>query len=303
MDARREHQIGLFFVTAAAITWSSAGFFTRLMNLDYPTMIAGRGIFGALGMLLLIIVMDLRGWRNQFRRMGWADLAYVLNYVFGTTCYISSLGLTSIAHNSVIFATIPFISALLGWIFLNEIPSRNAVGASAIAIVGVAIMVGFGMDGGLSGDILSLGATSSMAASIILVRRYRHIAIIPGACIGSFISGLLPLPFAHDLLHHITPVSFVLLVLFGLLNAAPGLTLFSLGSKRLPAVETALISTLDTPLAPLWVWIAFNETAGRQTLIGGIMVLAAVFVHIWLSQRHPAPVRSRPLTGQTAADP
>ena len=284
MDARREHRLGLFFVTAAAITWSSAGFFTRLMNLDYPTMIAGRGIFGALGMLLLIITMDPRHWRNQFRKMGWADLAYVLNYVFGTTCYISSLGLTSIAHNSVIFATIPFISALLGWIFLSEIPSRNAVGASAIAMVGVAIMVGFGMDGGLSGDILSLGATSSMAASIILVRRYRHIAIIPGACIASFVSGLLPLPLAHDL-PHVTAANFILLILFGLLNAAPGLTLFSLGSKRLPAVETALISTLDTPLAPLWVWIAFNETAGRQTLIGGVMVLAAVFIHIGLSQR------------------
>ena len=31
----------------SAITWSSAGFFTRLIGLDYPTMIAGRGIFGA----------------------------------------------------------------------------------------------------------------------------------------------------------------------------------------------------------------------------------------------------------------
>jgi drug/metabolite transporter (DMT)-like permease len=302
MDPRREHRIGLFFVTAAAITWSSAGFFTRLMDLDYPTMIAGRGVFGALGMLILIIVMDPRHWLSQFRNMGRADLAYVLNYVLGTTCYVSSLGLTSIAHNSVIFATIPFISALLGWIFLREIPSRHAIGASAIAVVGVMIMVGFGTDGGLAGDVLSLGATASMAASIILVRRYRHIAIIPGACIGSFVSGLLPMPFAQDLTH-LTAVNFTLLILFGFLNAAPGLTLFSLGSKRLPAVETALISTLDTPLAPLWVWIAFNETAGRQTFIGGVLVLAAVFIHIALSQRQHAPERIEPLRQERAADP
>lgn len=287
MDPRRDHRLGLLFVTAAAITWSSAGFFTRLIGLDYATMIAGRGIFGALGMLILIIVLDPRHWTSQFRNMGRADAAYIANYVFGTTCYISSLGLTSIAHNSVIFATIPFISALLGWLFLREIPSRHAIGASAVAIVGVAIMVGFGTDGGLRGDILSLGATSSMAASIILVRRYRHIAIIPGACIASFISGIMPLPLAD--LNQVTTLSFTYLVLFGLLNAAPGLTLFSLGSKRLPAVESALISTLDTPLAPLWVWIAFNEGAGPQTLVGGVIVLAAVFVHIALSQRRPRP--------------
>jgi drug/metabolite transporter (DMT)-like permease len=283
MDPRREHRIGLFFVSAAAIAWSSAGFFTRLIGLDYPTMLAGRGIFGALGMLILIIAFDPRHWRGQFRGMGRADLVYIANYVFGTTCYISSLGLTSIAHNSVIFATIPFISALLGWIFLREIPSRHAIGASAIAIVGVMVMVGFGTDGGLSGDILSLGGTASMAASIILVRRYRNVAIVPGACIASFISGLIPLTMAD--MSQITAVNFTYLILFGLLNAAPGLTLFSLGSKRLPAVETALISTLDTPLAPLWVWIAFNETAGPQTIVGGVLVLAAVFIHIFLSTR------------------
>ena len=285
MDARREHQLGLIFVVLAAITWSSAGFFTRLIGLDYPTMLAGRGIFGALGMLILIIAFDPRHWSSQFRNMGRADIVYIANYVFGTTCYISSLGQTSIAHNSVIFATIPFISALLGWLFLREIPSKHAVGASAVAIVGVIIMVGFGTDGRLWGDILSFGGTASMAASIILVRRYRHIAVIPGACIASFISGVIPLPLAD--LSQVTTLGVTYLVLFGLLNAAPGLTLFSLGSKRLPAVETALISTLDTPLAPLWVWIAFNETAGPQTVVGGVIVLAAVFIHIALSQRQP----------------
>lgn len=290
MDPRREHRTGLLFVTAAAITWSSAGFFTRLVGLDYPTMLAGRGVFGALGMLILIVAFDPRHWRSQFRSMGWADVVYIANYVFGTTCYISSLGLTSIAHNSVIFATIPFISALLGWVFLSEIPSRHAVGASAIAIVGVMIMVGFGADGRVAGDILSFGGTASMAASIILVRRYRHIAVIPGACIASFISGVIPLPLAD--LSQVTALNFGYLVLFGLLNAAPGLTLFSLGSKRLPAVETALISTLDTPLAPLWVWIAFNEMAGPQTVIGGVLVLAAVFIHIALSQRRPASAQT-----------
>ncbi|MDB5525441.1 MAG: EamA/RhaT family transporter [Rhizobium sp.] len=285
MDPRREHRLGLIFVVLAAITWSSAGFFTRLIALDYPTMIAGRGIFGAIGMLVLIIAFDPRHWTYQFRNMGWPDVVYILNYVFGTLCYISSLGLTSIAHNSVIFATIPFISALLGWLFLREIPSVHAIGASAIAILGVMIMVGFGADGGVAGDVLSFAGTASMAASIILVRKYRTIAITACACIASFISGVIALPFAE--LSHVTSLNFTYLVLFGLLNASAGLTLFSLGSKRLPAVETALISTLDTPLAPFWVWLAFNEIAGPQTVIGGLLVLFAVILHIYLSQRRP----------------
>lgn len=283
MEPRREHFLGVLFVTAGAVTWSSAGFFTRLIDLDYPTMIAGRGIFGAIGMLAIIIAFAPRTWTRQFRNMDHWDGLYIANYIFGTICYVSSLGQTSIAHNAVIFATLPFIAALLGWIFMRELPSPEAVLASLVAMVGVIIMVGFSSDGALLGDILSLAGTASMAASIIIVRKHPSVNIAAGAVIASFTSGVIVLPFAE--LSAVTPTHFLYLVLFGLLNASAGLTLYSLGSRRLPPVETALISLLDTPLSPFWVWLAFGEKIGQQTMVGGLIVLFAVMLHILLSQR------------------
>ena len=38
--------------------------------------------------------------------------------------------------------------------------------------------------------------------------------------------------------------------------------------------RTALISTLDTPLAPLWVWVAFNERPALTTVVGGVIIPA-----------------------------
>ena len=291
MDERRNHLLGVLFVTAGAITWSSAGFFTRLINLDYPTMIAGRGIFGAVGMLAIIIAFAPRTWMNQFRSMNRWDGLFIVNYIFGTICYVSSLGQTSIAHNAVIFATLPFIAALFGWMFLNTLPSREAVFSSLVAMVGVVVMVGFSSDGALLGDILSFLGTASMAASMIIVRRYPTVNIPAGSTIASFVSGAIVLPFAD--LAMVTPTHFLYLVLFGLLNASAGLTLYSMGSKRLPPVETALLSLLDTPLSPFWVWLAFNEEIGHQTLVGGLIVLFAVILHIYLSQRRQRLV-SRP---------
>ena len=61
-----------------------------------------------------------------------------------------------------------------------------------------------------------------------------------------------------------------------------GLTLFTIGSRLIPAAETALISALETPLAPLWVWLAFGETVSAQTLVGGAIVMAAVVGHVLL---------------------
>lgn len=290
MDPRREHFLGVVFVTAGAVTWSSAGFFTRLIDLDYPTMIAGRGIFGAIGMLALIVLFAPRTWTSQFRNMGRPDVIYILNYIFGTICYVTSLGQTSIAHNAVIFATLPFIAALLAWIFMRELPSRQAAFASLIAMIGVVIMVGFSNDGALLGDILSFLGTASMAASIIICRKFPTVAIAAGAVIASFVSGAIVLPFAE--LSAVTPTHFLYLVLFGLLNASAGLTLYSLGSRRLPPVETALISLIDTPLSPFWVWLAFGEKIGPQTMMGGFIVLFAVILHIFLSQRRQRLVAS-----------
>jgi drug/metabolite transporter (DMT)-like permease len=290
MDERRNHLLGVIFVTAGAVTWSSAGFFTRLINLDYPTMIAGRGIFGAVGMLAIIIAFAPRTWTSQFRNMERWDGLFIVNYIFGTICYVSSLGQTSIAHNAVIFATLPFIAALLGWMFLKTLPSREAIFSSLIAMIGVVVMVGFSSDGALLGDILSFLGTASMAASMIIVRRYPTVNIPAGSTIASFVSGVIVLPFAD--LAMVTPTHFLYLVLFGLLNASAGLTLYSLGSRRLPPMETALISLLDTPLSPFWVWLAFGEKMGPQTLMGGLIVLFAVILHIVLSQRRQRLVTS-----------
>jgi drug/metabolite transporter (DMT)-like permease len=73
---------------------------------------------------------------------------------------------------------------------------------------------------------------------------------------------------------------FLLLALFGLVNSAVGLGLFTIGARFLPAIETALIGSLDAPLAPLWVWLAFNETPSTITLIGALIVFTAVGIHL-----------------------
>jgi drug/metabolite transporter (DMT)-like permease len=43
-----------------------------------------------------------------------------------------------------------------------------------------------------------------------------------------------------------------------------------------PPAAVAVVSSLETPLAPLWVWLAFNETPTLNTLVGGAFILVAV---------------------------
>jgi drug/metabolite transporter (DMT)-like permease len=68
--------------------------------------------------------------------------------------------------------------------------------------------------------------------------------------------------------------------MFGFFQVALGLTLFVLGSRLLPSGQATLIATLETPLMPFWVWLAFHETPAPRSLVGGALVMAAVIADI-----------------------
>jgi len=56
--------------------------------------------------------------------------------------FITSLRHTTVAHVAVIYATVPFVAAALGWIVMRERPTRRTIRASLAAFAGVVLMVG-----------------------------------------------------------------------------------------------------------------------------------------------------------------
>ncbi|MEJ6784249.1 DMT family transporter [Aminobacter sp. Piv2-1] len=278
-----EYRLGLALVTASAIAWSTAGFFTRLVPLDSWTMLAWRGIFGAIGIAVVILAMERRNAWRVVRSMAWPGWLYAIVSAVGMVLFITSLRHTTVAHVAVIYATVPFIAAALGWLAMRERPSRNAMIASLAALAGVALMVGLGAEGGLLGDLLALGMTFCMAAMMVIARRFHDIPTMPAACLSALLSGLVCWPFGEPLA--VSGYDLSVLAMFGLVNSAVGLALFTLGARLLPAIETALIGSLDAPLAPLWVWLAFGETPGVSTVAGGLIVFAAVAIHTLVEAR------------------
>lgn len=294
---RREHRLGIAMVSGSAVAWSLGGLFTRLIAVDTWTMIAWRGLFGSAGLALVLAAVRRTELRGTLKTMGWVGWLFVAQSSMGMICYQAALGRTSVANVAVIYATAPFLAAGLGWAVLRERPNASAVVASLAALVGVCIMVGFGGPGSWAGDLLAFGMTLSMAVATVVVRNFRDIPIPLTACISSLLSALICWPFGaplaasgHDL---------IWLAVFGVVNFAIGLPLFVLGARRLPAIETALVGAVDAPLAPLWVWLAFRETPGPGTLLGGAIVFAAVALHLGIGEskalapfawfRKPAP--------------
>jgi len=154
------HRMGLLLVTASAVAWSTAGLFTRMIPLDTGTMLVWRGVFGAIGILVFALALQGRSAIHDFRNMGWPGWLFAVVSAFGMLCFITSLHMTTVAHVSIIYATVPLVAAALAWLAIGERPSRSAIVASVFSLVGVGIIVGFGVEGNLTGDLLEIGRAS-----------------------------------------------------------------------------------------------------------------------------------------------
>ncbi len=281
------YRMGLLLVTASAVAWSTAGFFTRLIPLDTWTTLWWRGLFGALGIFVCMLAMERGRTLAGLRRLGAPGWAFAAVSAVAMVSFVASLKMTSVAHVSVVYATVPLVAAALGWIWLRERPSTSALAASIVAVLGVGIMVGMGVEGNFAGDLVAFVMTLAMAVMMVLSRRYQGLPMLPATFLSALLCALVALPFARWPVPDVATL--LQLALFGLVNSALGLALFIIGSKMLPTTETALIGALDAPLAPLWVLIAFGEVPGQATVVGGLLVFVAIMAHLaWAGWRQRA---------------
>lgn len=278
MAAGHTYRLGVLLVTIAVVAWSTAGLFTRIIALDAPTILFWRGVFGAAGTVVVMLAVPRLGHIGSFAKLGIAGWAYGATTAIAMLFFISSLLYTSVAHVAVMTATVPFVAGFLGWLILREVPGVSAIVASSVALVGVAIMVGYSGEGMVLGDGLAMAMALGMAGMILFSRRFPETPALAVTAIASGLSALAVAPFAT--LTGLSGQEFGLLLAFALVNQVLGFGLFILGAKLLPPMETALLGALEAPLAPLWVWIVLSEAPGRSSLLGGALVFIALIVHI-----------------------
>jgi hypothetical protein len=94
----RSERTGIALVFAAAVGWSTAGWFARLLPTDIATTAMWRGWFGAAGLRALILVLEGPQGLRAFGRLGRAGLAYAAIAGLGMLAFIGPLKLTSVAH-------------------------------------------------------------------------------------------------------------------------------------------------------------------------------------------------------------
>ena len=100
----------------------------------------------------------------------------------------------------VIYATVPFVTAGLAYLFIGEKPSRSTLIASAVALAGVTIMlVGSPWGGGMFGKFLAVIMSLSMACFTVIMRRHREVAMLPAMGASAYLCSFVCFWFASTL--------------------------------------------------------------------------------------------------------
>ena len=268
---------GALLVIASALTFSLSGVLTKTIEADVWTILCWRGLIGGLMIAIYVVVRRRHrsiGMAFRLGRQGWilASIGSLASITF-----IYAFRLTYVANVTLIYSTVPFMTAALGWWLLREhVPTRTVV-AGVVSFAGViCISVSAGSAFNLSGDFLAVIMTFGNALYIVLVRRFQVTSTVWAGGASAlqlfFVGCLMTDPLA------VSRQDSLLLILFGLTFAA-AIVLWTEGTRLIAAAQSGLLGTIDTPIAILLAWLVLAELPSAGALLGGAIVLTAVLGH------------------------
>src|ERR1700712_68051 len=139
--AQSQHRKGIALVVAAAVAWSTAPFFTRLLPFDSWTILFWRGLFGGAMIAVILAMTQGPAGLRDFTILGKTGWLVASLSTLGMVCFIPALQLTDVSNVAIIIATGPFVAAAMAWIWLREAAGWRTLLASLAALCGVAIIV------------------------------------------------------------------------------------------------------------------------------------------------------------------
>ena len=277
---------GLLITATGVLMIVPDSLFIRLISLDTFGVIFWRSLLTGLVVLAGIIAIHRRRTWDMFRAMGRAGLIYAFLMAVSVLCFVSSIRLTSVANTVFILAAMPVFAALFSRVWLGEAISRRIALTMVAVIAGIA-MIAFGSAGGgdtsLIGDLLALVIAMSFGLAITVARRAKGVSMVPAVPIAFLACAALVFPFTDPLA--VSGLDPIYIALHGGVFIPASMTLLAIGPRYITSAEVALMILLESVLAPLLVWAVLGEVPGNWALVGGAVVLGALFLSNLLALR------------------
>tara|TARA_B100000579_G_scaffold267983_1_gene221123 strand:- start:768 stop:1661 length:894 start_codon:yes stop_codon:yes gene_type:complete len=292
--SKKQVSSAMFFVLLAGLIWSFGPLVVRNINnaelipWQY-SLIRGSAIFLILNIYLFL--NEGKKFTNNYQKIGLSGLIGGACLGIANITFVFSITTTTAAVTLMMLGAMPFIAALLAYIFLQEKISTKTFIAMVIAAAGI-IFISFDSneEGTLFGLINGLISSAAFAGFTVSLRWRKKVpkltTVSLGGIIAAFVSLIVLFFYDSDILISFKNTS--LSALHGFLVCS-ALILYSSNAKYLPAADLTLLSLTEVLGGIFWVWLPFlgiNETPSTNTLIGGMIIIIAIIFYGFNARRY-----------------
>ena len=279
-------------VLLAGIFWSFGPYVVR--HIDQSQLIPWQYLFtrGIVIFILLNVYLflneGLKFYKN-YLNIGTPGIIGGAGLATAMITFIWSISNTTAAVTLLCLAAMPFITAMLGFMFLRERISITVWISIFVATFGIIVMaLGNVEKNTLPGLIFGLASALGFSIFSVSLRWRKNTPKFTTVAVAGIFCCLFSSIFIliNDLSFLSTNKNEALFATHGTLVCS-GLILYSIGSKNLPATDLTLLSLTEVIGGIFWVWLPWlgiNEVPSTNTIIGGFFIFIAIFYYSLIMQ-------------------
>jgi len=198
----------------------------------------------------------------------------------GFSAYVFAMYNTTVANTNFIIQTQAIFLAVFGYFFLKEKISKITLASIILAISGIILMVGSSLSPGeLSGNIVAFVMPSSFAILIIIVRKYPNVDMIPLQLFAGIVAMIVGYLVSSKI--NISVNDLILAFIAGFFQIGFGFIFITIGAKKTLSALVGILMMTEAVFGPLWAWIFLNESPQFIALVGGSIIIIAVFIQFY----------------------
>jgi drug/metabolite transporter (DMT)-like permease len=280
LDART---LGVSITLLGAFLMSLDPIFIRLSGVSGFETAFLFGLFTAISMAAFIQFKAPDSLMKTITTNGWPLLISGLLMLVSALSLVLSITNTSIANTFVILSASPALAAVFSWIFLKEATSRSTWIAIVAVMLGITIVVsGSFKSGHMFGDMLALIAAVFIALNQVYLRKHQTVSRMASVGVGGFLMAFATFFIAEPSSFSLS--TWLIMAIMGLFSAPFGRVLSQVATRYISAPEVGMFLMIEAVLAPLWALMFFKEVPKVESILGGSVILLAIFSYILLSK-------------------
>ena len=285
MKTLTDQQKGSLLAFVAVIFITPDSLFIRLSNVDTWGLVFYRGIIPFFTVLIGMLIIYKFNFFKMLFTSGHHGLIYIATFSITNITFVVSIQNTNVANTLVMIAMAPMLSAMLGAIFLKEMPSSNTWIAIAITFFAAIYIFYDSLQlGSIYGDILGLVTALGLAVGAVTIRSAKKKNLVPAAVVGKMFVALFAMFFIES--YTLAEQDLFIVPLMCVMCVAIPFVLVTIAPRFIPAEEVNLFFLLETIIGPFWVWMVIKEQPSIETITGGTVIILTIAIHSFIKLKN-----------------